>query len=142
MSVRFSDSRYRAVAVSVILFVADVCAIQGCNRAEKIAARCAELTAEHYPQSVNCPGKQWKADYKAPTNCFVRLAFKGNYGCCIEACRAMNASIACISSKRQNDFMDIVGNCGEGKERGAQGFFGLYQTAGGVSLEVGVRVRL
>ena len=42
----------------------------------------------------------------------------------------MNASVACISSKRQNDSMYMVGNCGNEKERGAQGFIGLYQTAG------------
>ena len=99
------------------------------------SARCAELIAKYDPQSENCPSEQWKADRQDPTNCFVRLALKGNYGCCVEACRAMNASIACISSERQNDFMYMVGNCGEGKERGAQGFIGLYQTHLGLTWE-------
>ena len=94
------------------------------------SARCAELIAKYDPQSENCPSEQWKADRQDPTNCFVRLALKGNYGCCVEACRALNASVACISSKRQNDSMYMVGNCGNEKERGAQGFIGLYQTAG------------
>ena len=59
MSVRVSDSRYWAVAVSGILFVAGVFLAGTQGYGGGIAdnsARCAELSAEHDLQSSNCPG--------------------------------------------------------------------------------------